>query len=71
MVSAQGVVLAAALTLLAGLALGFVLGRGRELARQKQERTAARDEASRILERAREEAENARKEAELKGREDA
>lgn len=71
MVSAQGVVLAAALTLLAGLALGFVLGRGRELARQNQERTAARDEASRILERAREEAESARKEAELKGREDA
>jgi len=71
MVSAQGVVLAAALTLLAGLALGFVLGRGRELARQKQERTAARDEASRILARAREEAESARKEAELQGREDA
>ena len=71
MVSAQGVVLAAALTLLAGLALGFILGKGRELARQNEERKAARDEASRILELAREEGESTRKEAELKGREDA
>ena len=71
MVSAQGVVLAAALTLLAGLALGFILGKGRELARQNEERKAARDEASRILERAREEGQSTRKEAELKGREDA
>ncbi len=69
--SAQGIVLAAALTLLAGLILGFVLGRGRELARQNEERAAARDEASRIRERAGEEAENAVKEGELRGREEA
>ena len=68
--SAQGIVLAAVLTLLAGLVLGFVLGKGRELARQNQERAAGRDEASRILARAREEAESARKEGELRGREE-
>ena len=71
MESAQGIVLAAALTLLAGLILGFVLGKGRELARQNEERAAARDEASRILARAREEAESVRKEGELQGREEA
>ena len=38
---------------------GFVLGRGREVARQKRERDAAKDDASRILRRAREEAEKA------------
>ncbi len=69
--SAQGIVLAAALTLLAGLILGFVLGKGRELARQNEERAAAKDEASRILARAREEAESATKEGELRGREEA
>ncbi len=69
--SAQGIVLAAVLTLLAGLVLGYLLGKSRELARQNQERAAARDEASRILERARDEAETLRKEGELAGREDA
>ena len=65
----QEVVLAAALILIAGLILGFVLGRGRELARQAEEKAAARDEASRVLGRAQEEAETLRKEAELQGRE--
>jgi ribonuclease Y len=57
------------LILIAGLILGFVLGRGRELARQTEEKAAARDEASRVLARAQEEAETLRKEAELQGRE--
>ena len=51
--SAQGIVLAAVLTLLVGLVLGYILGRGRELARQNEQRAAARDEASQILARAR------------------
>ncbi|MEX0935297.1 MAG: ribonuclease Y [Gemmatimonadota bacterium] len=69
MESPQAIVLAAAATLLAGLLLGVFLGRARELARQNRERMEARDEASRILARAGEEAESLRKEGELEGRE--
>jgi ribonuclease Y len=50
---------------------GFLLGRGRERARERREREAARDEASRILKRAREEAESAKEAALLTGKEDA
>jgi len=70
MESPQAIAMAAAIVaLLAGLALGFLLGRRREVARQEAERAEARDEASRILGRAREEAASIRKEGELKGRE--
>lgn len=65
------VVLAAAVTLLAGAAVGFLVGGNRERARQEQEKAAARDEASRILARAGEEAEAARRAAELQGKEEA
>lgn len=50
---------------------GFVLGRGRQLARQKREREAAKDDASRILRRAREEADSAKETALLSGKEEA
>lgn len=69
--SAQGIVLVAVLTLFAGLVLGYIFGRGRELARQNEERAAARDEASQILARARAEAETIQKDGELRGREEA
>jgi ribonuclease Y len=49
---------------------GFLLGRGRERARQKREREAARDEASQIRKRALEEAENVRETALLQGKEE-
>jgi len=50
---------------------GFLLGRGRERARQRRERETAKDEASRILSRAREEAESTRETALLAGKEEA
>jgi len=50
---------------------GFLLGRGRERASQRREREAARDEASVILRRAGEEAENLREAALLQGKEEA
>ncbi len=61
------------LAVLAGLLAvsGFVLGRGREVARQKREREAAKDDASRILRRAREEAESTKETALLSGKEEA
>jgi len=71
MESPQAIALAAALFLLVGLVVGFVLGSRRERARHDAEKVEARDEASRILQRAREEAEAARKEGELQGREAA
>jgi ribonuclease Y len=61
---------AAAVSLVLGALIGFVVTRNRERARQELERTNARDEASRILERAHSEAENARKAGELAGREE-
>jgi ribonuclease Y len=51
--------------------IGFLVGRGREKARQKREREAAKDDASRILSRAREEAESVRESALLQGKEEA
>ena len=50
---------------------GFLLGRGRERARQRQDRAAARDQASQILRRAREEADTLRETALLQGKEEA
>jgi ribonucrease Y len=71
MVSPLALALAAALAALLGFGTGSALVRRRELARREEERVQARDEASRILERAREEAEALRKEGGLKGREEA
>jgi ribonucrease Y len=62
---------AAVAALVVGLALGHALGRRRELARRELERAEARDEAGRILERAKDEAESLRKSGELGGREEA
>lgn len=55
----------------AGLAavVAYLLGRGRERARQRRETEAARDEASRIRKSAEEEAANLRRTAELQARE--
>ncbi len=50
---------------------GFLLGRGREKARQAREREAARDEASQIRKRAREEADSIKESALLSGKEEA
>lgn len=50
---------------------GFLLGRGRERARERREREAAKDEASQILKRAREEADSVRESALLAGRGEA
>jgi ribonuclease Y len=49
---------------------GFLLGRRGERARQRREREAAKDEASQILKRAREEAETLRESALLQGKEE-
>ncbi|MDX1646864.1 MAG: ribonuclease Y, partial [Longimicrobiales bacterium] len=62
--------LAAAVGLVLGALVGFVVARSRERARQELEKNKAQDEASRILERARSEAQNARKAGELAGREE-
>ncbi len=63
-------VMAAAVGLVLGALLGFVIARSRAAARQELERTKGQDEASRILKRAEHEAENARKAGELAGREE-
>jgi ribonucrease Y len=63
-------VMMAAVGLVLGALIGFVVARNREQARQELEKSTARDEASRILERAEAEAENARKAGELAGREE-
>ncbi|NNL30520.1 MAG: DUF3552 domain-containing protein, partial [Gemmatimonadetes bacterium] len=62
--------LAAAVGLVLGALIGFVIARNRERARQELEKSRAQDEASRILERAKSEAENARKAGEPAGREE-
>ena len=58
-----------------GLAIGalgaFVLAQSRERARREREKAAAKDEASAILQRAREEAENLKRSRELAGKEEA
>jgi len=63
-------VVAAAVGIVLGALIGFVIARSRERARQEAEKSKAQDEASRILERAKHEAENARKAGELAGREE-
>ncbi len=50
---------------------GFLLGSGRERARERREREAAKDEASQIRNRAREAAESVKESALLAGREEA
>lgn len=50
--------------------LGTLVGRGLERSRQKKERDAAEDEASRLLARAKEESESVRKAAVLEGKEE-
>ena len=64
------VLVAAAVGLVLGVLLGFFASTKREQARQELEKSRAQDEASRILERARSEADNARKAGELAGREE-
>ena len=59
------------LGLLTGVIAGFLVSRRRERAQQEADRSAGRDEASRILERAREEARSLIREGELQGREEA
>jgi ribonuclease Y len=65
------VLLAAAVGLVLGALVGFVISRSRENARRLLEKQSAQDEASRILERARETADSARKAGDLAGREEA
>ena len=65
----QSIVLAAVVMVL-GSAAGYLLGRGIERSRQKKERAAARDEASRIVARATEEADSTLKAAALQGKEE-
>ena len=62
-----------ALAVIAGVlaVAGFLLGRGRERARQRREREAAKDDASQIRKRAREEAEALKESALLSGKEEA
>lgn len=50
---------------------GFLFGRGRELARERKEREAAKDEASLIRKRAQEEAVNLRETTLIQGKEEA
>jgi ribonuclease Y len=64
------VLLAAAVGLVLGALVGFAISRSRERARQLREKQGAQDEASRILERAREQAQSAQKAGELAGREE-
>ena len=63
--------LVGAVGLILGLLLGFYLSRSRERARRELEKSEGRDEASRILKRAEDEAENLRKAGELAGREES
>ncbi len=60
----------AAVGLVLGASIGFVIARSRARAQQESEKKRGQDEASRILERAEHEAENARKAGELAGREE-
>ena len=64
-------VLWAAVGIVLGALIGFAISRSRERQRQLREKQSAQDEASRILERTREEADSVRKAGELAGREEA
>jgi len=61
---------AAVVGIMLGAFAGFVIARNRERAHRELEQSHAQDEASRILRRAEEEAENLRKSGELAGREE-
>ena len=63
-------ILLAAVVMALGSAAGYLLGRGIERSRQKKERAAARDDASRIIARANEEADTTLKAAALQGKEE-
>ena len=63
-------ILLAAVVMALGSAAGYLLGRGIERTRQKKERAAARDDASRIIARANEEADTTLKAASLQGKEE-
>ena len=65
-----GLALAAGAAVVAAV-LGFGFGRTGERTRQRREQEAARDEATRILKRAEEDAESERRAGELKGKEEA
>lgn len=65
------VLLAAVLGVLAGAVVGFAVARNRERARQERAKAAAEDDASRILKRAEEEADNRRRAGELAGKDAA
>ncbi|GMV07456.1 MAG: ribonuclease Y [Gemmatimonadota bacterium] len=62
--------LAAAVGMILGMFLGFAFARSRERTRRELEKSQGQDEASRILKRAAEEAENLKKAGELAGREE-
>ena len=64
------VALAAAVGLILGTFIGFAVARNRERTRRDLEKAQGQDEASRILARASEEAENLKKAGELAGREE-
>jgi len=61
----------AAVVGLVGAVVGSLVTRSRERAREESERAAARDDASRILAQAKEDAENLRRSRELQGKEEA
>jgi ribonuclease Y len=63
-------VLWAAVGVVLGALIGFAVSTARERARQRLEKQRAQDEASRILERAKDQAESVRKAGELAGREE-
>jgi ribonuclease Y len=60
----------AAVGVVLGALVGFLVAQSRERARHEREKQSAQDEASRILERARTEAESVRRAGELAGREE-
>ena len=62
--------MAAAVGLVLGVSIGFVIARSRARTQQELERKRGQDEASRILKRAEDEAENALRAGELAGREE-
>jgi len=66
-----GLTLAAVVGLAIGSLGGFLLAQSRERARRELAKAAAKDDASSILQRARDEAENLRRSGELQGKEEA
>ena len=66
-----GLTLAAVVGLAIGALGGFLLAQSRERARRELDKAAAKDDASSILQRARDEAENLRRSGELQGKEEA